>query len=407
MLSQKFGFSGMTREATALLGGNTVQAIGLGLFFPILPLFVLSRHGSFLLIGIIGAVALFGNMLAQGPGGWLADHYSRRTIVIVTMALYGIFFLVYLLPIPVDFLPAVRFLHAGLGGFYQPAARALLADVTPSNRRGAVFGHWQASNTGGFLIGPVIGGLLGVFSLQYVFLASAVTCLLGATLLLTWLPTKLRPVESAAHQEQPPGIIGMRRMFGLLLPAMLAGAAWQYAGGVYGSMWSLYVTALGGSTVIVGLTFSLYSLPIVLFSGAAGHLSDRFGTRSMVALSVGGLGAFALAYTITRSIPLVFVIGIIEGTATLTGFPAVMAYVSRQVGPDQQGRAQGLFSMFTAGGQALGALVGAYLFGVGIAWPFISVAAVCFISLLAVPLFRAGATEVRPPRPEAKSLAEL
>jgi DHA1 family multidrug resistance protein-like MFS transporter len=159
--------------------------------------------------------------------------------------------------------------------------------------------------------------------------------------------------------------------------------------------------------VIVGLTFSLYSLPIVLFSGAAGHLSDRFGTRSMVALSVGGLGAFALAYTITRSIPLVLIIGIIEGTATLAGFPAVMAYVSRHVGSEQQGRAQGLFSMFTAGGQALGALVGAYLFGVGIAWPFISVATVCFISLLAVPLFRTGGSQLFPPLSEAKPLVEV
>ena len=407
MLSRRFGYSGLTREAWALLGGNTVQAIGLGLFFPILPLFVLSRHGSFLLIGIIGAVALFGNMLAQGPGGWLADRYSRRTIVIVTMALYGLFFLVYLLPIPVDLLPVVRFFHSGLGGFYQPAARALLADVTPSNRRGAVFGHWQASNTGGFLIGPVIGGLLGVFSLNYVFVASALTCLLGATALLLWLPTRLRPVESAAHREGPPANLGLRRMFWLLLPAMLAGAAWQYAGGVYGSMWSLYVTALGGSTVIVGLTFSLYSLPIVLFSGAAGHLGDRFGTRALVALSVGGLGAFALAYTITRSIPLVFLIGIIEGTATLTGFPAVMAYVSRQVGSEQQGRAQGLFSMFTAGGQALGALAGAYLFGFGLAWPFISVATVCFISLLAVPLFRSGGSPLPAAQPEVTPLAEV
>lgn len=407
MLSQRFGISGVSREAWALLGGNTVQAVGLGLFFPILPLFVLSRHGSFLLIGIIGAAALFGNMLTQGPGGWFADTHDRRAIVIGTMAAYGLFFFVYLLPIPVDFLPVVRFAHAGIGGFYQPAARALLADVTTPDRRGAVFGHWQASNTGGFLFGPVLGGVLAAFSLGYVFVAAAIACLLGALALLVWLPRIVRSAPAAAHRNDPPANIGLRRMFWLLLPAMLAGAAWQFAGGTYGSMWSLYVTALGGSTVVVGLTFSLYSLPIVLFSGAAGHLTDRFGTRSMVALSVGGLGAFALLYTVTRSIPLVCVIGVIEGTATLTGFPAVMAYVSRQVGSEQQGRAQGMFSMFTAGGQALGALGGAFLFGFGIAWPFVAVAVVCFVSLVAVPLFRPGDSPLQPPLAKSPSLAEV
>lgn len=401
MISRRFGFTGISREAWALLGGNTVQAVGLGLFFPILPLFVLSRHGSYLLIGIIGASALVGNMVGQGPGGWLADHRDRRAIVIVTMGLYGLFFFVYLLPIPVDLLPAVRFLHAGIGGFYQPAARALLADLTAPDRRGAVFGHWQASNIGGFLFGPILGGLLAALSLSHVFVGAAIACLVGALTMLVWLPRVATSSPAAGRLPEPSAHVDLSRMFWLLLPAMLAGAAWQFAGGTYGSMWSLYVTALGGSTVIVGLTFSLYSLPIVLFSGAAGHLTDRFGTRSMVALSVGGLGAFALTYTVTRSIPLVCVIGVIEGTATLTGFPAVMAYVSRQVGSRQQGRAQGMFSMFTAAGQALGAIGGAYLFGFGIIWPFIAVAAVCFISLLAVPLFRNA-----PPQPlEVRPLA--
>jgi len=244
MLRQRFGYAGVTREAAALLGGNTVQAIGLGLFFPILPLFVVSRHGSFLLVGIIGAAALLGNMIAQAPGGWVADKYDRRTIVISAAALYGLFFLVYLLPIPVDLLPAVRFFHAGIGGFYQPAARALLADVTPSNHRGAAFGHWQASNTGGFLLGPVFGGLLGALSLQFVFVAAALACLLGAASLVVWLPRRLQRVETASHHERAPANVGLRRMVWLLLPAVLAGSAWQYAGGVYGSMWSLYVTAL-------------------------------------------------------------------------------------------------------------------------------------------------------------------
>src|SRR5438105_676976 len=268
-IRSRLGFSGVSRPAWILLAGNALDAVGLGIFFPILPLFVEHRGGTPLLVGVIGASALVGNVLAQAPGGWLADRYDRRLIVVASIAAYGAFFLVYLIPIPVQVLPFVRFLHAGVGGFYMPAARALLADYTPPDRRGMIFGHWQASSMGGFLIGPTIGGLLALVRLDLVFVSSAIAGGLGALLLSTLPPGLAR--DEAGRYEGPTGLPKVERhLLWLLLPAILAGAAYQYLGGVYGATWVLYVTALGGSPLIAGLSLSLYSLPLVLFSAAAG-----------------------------------------------------------------------------------------------------------------------------------------
>jgi len=135
VIQTRLGFSGVPRAAWVLLAGNILDNLGLGLFFPILPLFVEGRGGGPVLVGVIGASALLGNLLVQAPGGWLADRYNRRTIVILSMAAYGIFFLAYLVPLPVNTLIGIRFVHAAVGGFYMPAARALLADLTPTEMR--------------------------------------------------------------------------------------------------------------------------------------------------------------------------------------------------------------------------------------------------------------------------------
>src|ERR671938_900892 len=108
MLRARLGLSGVSRDAWIILAGNTLDGIGLGIFFPILPLFVEERGGDPFLVGVIGAAALIGNVAAQAPGGWLADRYDRRVIVVLSLGVYGAAFLVYLLPMPVQALAAIR-----------------------------------------------------------------------------------------------------------------------------------------------------------------------------------------------------------------------------------------------------------------------------------------------------------
>jgi MFS family permease len=383
VIQTRLGFSGVPRSAWVLLAGNILDNLGLGLFFPILPLFVERRGGGPVLVGVIGASALLGNLLVRAPGGWLADRFNRRTIVILSMAAYGLFFLVYLVPLPVNTLIGIRFVHAALGGFYMPAARALLADLTPAEMRATVFGHWQGSSMGGFLIGPIIGGGLALIGLNLVFAGSALACLAGAAMLVS-LPRQVAVQEQAATPVAATGLVPTKLLLALV-PAVLAGAAWSYMSGVYGAMWVLYVTALGGSALVAGLSVSVYSLPVILFSGAAGRLGDRFGIRSMVLATLLFGGVFAVAYGFTRSIPAVMALSFLEALSTLGGMPAVYAEISRVVPAGQQGRAQGLFGMFTVGVQALGSLGGGFLFTYWIALPFLSVAVVCALALAAVP----------------------
>lgn len=366
-----------------LLAGNVFDNLGYGMFFAILPLFVEGRGGNPGLIGIIGASAMLGNLAVQAPAGWLADRYSRRLMVVVSLGAYGLFFFAYLLPLPVWTLIGVRFLHAAIGGFYLPAARALLADLTPRHLRATAFGHWQGSGMGGFLVGPSLGGGLAVlFGFPIVFVTAALAGLVGAALLLR-LPSRVE-VEPEPGEEAAGGL-PVGRLVLVLLPAMLVSLAWFYASGAYNAMWVLYMTALGASPLVAGLSLTFYSLPVVLLSGAGGRLADRYGIRVVTFGTLFGTGVFALFYALTRSIPLVMGLGFAEALFTVGGMPAIYAEISRAVPSSQQGRAQGVFGFFTIGVQALGSLAGGFLFGYWIVLPFVSIAGACLLGLGGVP----------------------
>ncbi|HVD00323.1 MAG TPA: MFS transporter [Candidatus Dormibacteraeota bacterium] len=383
MIQARLGLTGVPRAAWVLLGGNVFDNFGYGMFFAILPLFIEGRGGNPGLVGIIGAAAMAGNLAVQAPAGWLADRFSRRAIVVASLGAYGLCFFLYLLPLPVWTLIGVRFAHAAVGGFYLPAARALLADLTPRHLRATAFGHWQGSGMGGFLVGPTVGGGLAVlFGFPIVFVAAALAGLVGAAF-LTRLPSRVEVEAETGEEAAGTPVLG--RLVLLLLPAMLVSLAWFYASGAYNAMWVLYMTALGASPLVAGLSLTFYSLPIVLLSGAGGRLADRYGIRVLTLGTLLGTGVFALFYALTRSIPVVMGLGFAEALFTVGGMPAIYAEISRAVPSSQQGRAQGIFGSFTIGVQALGSLAGGFLFSYWIVLPFMSIAAACLAGIFGIP----------------------
>ncbi len=123
----------------------------------------------------------------------------------------------------------------------------------------------------------------------------------------------------------------------------------------------------------IGALIAAYAMVQFLAAPLLGALSDRFGRRPVILISVFGLGCDYLLLALAPSLPWLFLGRLVAG-ATAANVPAATAYIADVSGPDDRPRRFGLIgATFGAGfvvGPALGGLLGAY----GLRLPFIAAA---------------------------------
>lgn len=375
------------RTLWTLLAGNALTMVGVGFFLPILPLLVSARGGSSLLIGVIFAAGVGGRALAQVPAGWLADRFGRRPVIVLSLLAYALLFPVYAVPLVPGAVIGLRFLHALVGGAYSPAAVALVADLSESAGRGGAFSRLRASDMAGLLLGPALGGAVAGLRLEAVFFAGALVCL-GATGLMLWLPggthrSGLRPACEEANSNP-------LRLLWLVLPVACMGMAIAWVFGTYDAVWTLYITSRGATPFLVGLSFTTYALPIVVFAGVAAGLTDRLGPVRAGTLAVSAYGLLASAYPLVSNLPALILIGLAEGALTAAGNPALMAEVSRLAPPGAQGRTQGVYGATLNVAQVAGAVAGGALYGVRPAFAFFGCTVACLVGVTCGAALRRG-----------------
>jgi len=356
-----------------LYGCNLITSIGMWFFLPLLPIFIGRRGGSAALVGAVFAAGLLANAAIRYPAGWAADRFGTRVVMVGSMAVYAVLFLAYLLPLPLGLFVVLRFLHGAAAGAFWPAANGLIAEATPPTGRGRAYGMMQSTNMAGMLLGPAVGGFVALFNLGAVFVMSAVTCGVAAVA-LGMLP--------GAHAETPVELPLPQRAMAItrtLLPLLLLGAGTSYMIGTFDTIWPLYMTFRGASTLAVGLSFTAFALPAMLLSAQAGSLGDRLGPRRLIIGALVATALFSAIYPFVTSVGWLIGLGLIEGALTISGSPSLIAEVSRAAPPGQQGRTQGLFQTVQTAIQIAGALAGGALFALSPTYAFLAISTVCLI----------------------------
>ena len=63
-----------------------------------------------------------------------------------------------------------------------------------------------------------------------------------------------------------------------LIAAIVINAGGYFAGGTYEVIWSLFLEGLGADLALIGLTFAMFGLPVLVLSPIAGKIVDRRGS---------------------------------------------------------------------------------------------------------------------------------
>lgn len=263
-----------------------------------------------------------------------------------------------------------RCLTGASTSLYLPSVRAIAISVDRDNvaRRLGVLG---AAELGGFVIGPMIGGLLvGPFGIRVPFLVNGIAALVGLALLI---PRKLpEPPRTDRHQ------LG----FDLLrLPQVRTGVLLSMAAfapvGFYDAVLDRFLTDLGATELVVGLSFLLFGLPFALLAPTGGRLVDRIGAVPASVIAMALVTPLVASYGFI-SVPIVIaLLSGVEGCIQALGVPAVQSAVARAAPEGRAAAAQGLAG---AGNLTMGAITafsaGPMYGNLGPEWMFCIAAAV-------------------------------
>ncbi|MBI2657088.1 MFS transporter [Candidatus Woesearchaeota archaeon] len=157
-----------------LFGTLLLDMIGIGMVIPLIPiLFTDPSSPSFLLSGysqsgqyfIAGSmIALFGLMqfIAAPILGELSDIFGRKKLLVMGVAVLALSQLLFGLGVRMSSLGILFFSRAvaGLAGANFSIAQASIADVTEPKDRAKNFGLIGAAFGIGFILGPLLGGLI-------------------------------------------------------------------------------------------------------------------------------------------------------------------------------------------------------------------------------------------------------
>jgi len=379
------------RALWGVIGAVFLVSTGVGSVLPILPLFLRERGGSYALVGVVVGANLVAQFVGQYPAGRLSDRFGRAPLMIGGLVVAGAAIAAFALPVSIGWLIGFRVIQ-GLGAAaFRPGSRAVVADLVPDGERGIAYGWLSGADMGGLIFGPALGGVLAVFGRAMVFEFTGIAVLLAAVVVAFALDARRGPISAPAmamrviHDDARRA--GAAAMRGVVMLAFSIGLVY----GVYNVIWSLFMKTIGATDWQVGLSFSLFALPLVLTAPLAGWASDRLDRRWLGAGSTASTAIIAPIYPFLHSIPAVIGVGVVEASTAAFAEPAINSFLMSSVAPDQRGRAAGTVGTAETAAKAIGALVGGGLFGLGVWVPFVvSAVAGLALVLLGLPWLRAA-----------------
>ncbi len=330
-----------------------IDVLAFGVIIPVLPHLVEefvggNKSSAAYWVGIFGTAFAIVQFFSAPIQGALSDRFGRRPVILLSCLGLGVDFVFMALAPNLAWLFVGRIISAVTSASFT-TANAYIADVTTPENRAKSFGMIGAAFGLGFIIGPVIGGLLGDIDHRLPFWFSAALALInfcyGLFVLPESLPKERRSARFDWAHAKPMGSVHLLReypqIWGLVAVVFLA----NFAHYVYPSTFVLFADeSFGWKEKQAGYVLALVGVFSVIVNAVlVGKLVKRLGERRAIlfGLSCGVVGFLIYGFA---GVGWVFLAGLPISALWAIATPATQAMITRQVGADMQGRIQGALS---------------------------------------------------------------
>jgi DHA1 family tetracycline resistance protein-like MFS transporter len=402
----------MNKPLVVIFAAIALDAVGIGLIFPILPRLLESvahTQNTAPIIGIMIALYAVMQFIFAPVLGALSDNLGRRPVLLISLVGAAINY------VAMAFAPQLWMLLlgraiAGLTSANMSVATAYVTDISPEDKRARRFGLFNAMFGAGFIVGPVLGGLLGDCWLRLPFIAAAALNAGNLLLALFILPESHTPARQKIDLAALNPLRPLRWVFSMkgLVPVVLVFFILAATGEAYGTCWALWgFDAFRWNGFWIGLSLGTFGACLTLAQAflpgpATKYLGERNAVLVGIACACGALVAMAFAKQgwIVFAIMPVFALGGI-------GTPAFQALATRQVDAARQGQFQGVLASAVSLASIVGPLVfSTFYFLVQKRWPGAIWLSVVVIYAIAVPLVFRGTRTAGPASRRLKPASE-
>ncbi len=377
-----------------------LDVIGFGLIIPVLPnlleemtggdLSTAARWGGVLMLTYSAMQFLFSPIV-----GGLSDKYGRRPVILASLFAFGIDFIISGLAPNIWWFFLGRVL-AGITGASFSSCSAYIADVSPPEKRAQNFGLIGAAFGMGFIIGPLIGGVVSAhFGLRAPFFVAAALALLNWLYGYFILPESLAPENRRPfdwRRANPLGSLLNLRRYPVVLSLAGALMAIYIAGHANQSTWT-YITIkkFNWDTAMVGYSLAFVGLMTGIVQGGLTRVViPRFGAKRSLYF---GLSVYAISFVLFAFATEGWMMFAFMVPFSLGGFagPALQGIISNQVPANEQGELQGYLTSLIAITSIIGPVLMTGLFSYFTmknapvqftGAPFLMGAVLCLVSLL-------------------------
>jgi len=348
-----------------------IDVTGLGLIIPVVPKLIedLLHTTNISKVALIGGLLTFSYAIMQflfAPVlGNLSDKYGRRPVLLFSLLGFGLDYLLLAFAPSIGWLFVGRII-AGITGASMTTASAYIADISTPETRAQNFEMIGAAFGLGFIVGPMIGGLLGEMGPRIPFLVAAGLALLNAAYGYFVLPESLdvsnrrafdwkraNPISSLKNLSRFPAVAGLIISFFLIYVASHA----------VQSNWSYFnIEKFKWSPKMIGISLAVVGVLVSLVQGLLVRVvNPKIGNEKSVYVGLGlytiGLVLFGLASQswMMFAFLIPYCLGGISG-------PGLQAIISGTVPANEQGELQGSLTSIISITSIVGPLVMSNLF---------------------------------------------
>ncbi len=333
-----------------------LDSMGIGIIMPVMPDLIrevgnVDLSKAALWGGTLTVVFAINQFLFSPLVGGLSDAYGRRPVLLIALLVMALDYLVMGIAQSLWLLFVGRFI-GGITAATQSTASAYMADISTSEDKAKNFGLLGAAFGLGFILGPMVGGLLAEYGSRAPFYAAALIAFANMLFGYFVLPETItdsnrrtfdwrraNPFGSFKQMQQLPGLMPMLMVYLLLSIAFF----------VYPSVWAFFGRAqFNWDARMVGLSLAAYGFGIVIIQGLLIRpILKRFGEKATAIFGMFMHLATFLVYPFMTETWHVFAympISVFSAVAV----PALQGLMSNSAPDNAQGELQGALSSLTA-----------------------------------------------------------